>query len=729
MVGTALGTPSFMAPEQALGSHEGIDARTDLFAVGAMLHAVITGKRLHEGRSQQEAFVLAATRPPPSVARVDPSLRPDLVALIDRALQWDKRNRFPDARAMREEIHRVLAAMKGQSAHERMAVPAGRANLLVALASADDKGQQSVSEADPELIAELKELFVKIERALTGVRQYGWEHPMTAGPIGQLHTACSVLLERIPDAIEWEVRPHSFYSRGYIVWEPVHPYDHIPYNLFASGFRNFAIRRGVTFEELRSLLDLLRRDPVRDFAPEDDLATAFWEKQLSHVSYRVVSSFLTAGARDEGNDRDRDYDHLLEAAHDAILGRGAQDASRLDEPMSLEARAAAIAARAAALRAVRASGALALGDQQRADLGKLLDLPDSEWQARYLDVLADAACVAFTQRRLELLTVPLRIGVHDAIASGDPTNVLELIANLCLLLRPMRDAPTTSELVSGVFDVPTFAALLKHLVRPGQHATDPLSIERLARALETLLGELSAEHFETVLGAAARIEVDALKPPLFSYLERHATGNESRLGELLLDTDLLRARTILSILSRIDNDGARLALRKAERSPSPELRVEAVALRAAASAEGLRDELARLSTDADPAVRAAALRTMARYKVKEAGPPLVQHIHSAAFHKLPLDERRLALATLHELSPARAELVAVELIEKASLLGRESVDETRILAMELLERTATRRESLAVLDKTSGKWSNSTSVRAAASRAAAVIRTRLEPGR
>ena len=185
----------------------------------------------------------------------------------------------------------------------------------------------------------------------------------------------------------------------------------------------------------------------------------------------------------------------------------------------------------------------------------------------------------------------------------------------------------------------------------------------------------------------------------------------------------------MSILTRLDSDAARTALRQAEHSASPELRVEAIAVRAAGSADGLRDELARLSVDHDQGIRLAALRTMARYKVKEAGPPLVHHIMSAAFHRLPLDERRLALSTLHELSPARAELMAAELCEKSTLIGRESLDETRILAIELLERTASRKESLAVLERTSEKWSNSTPVRAAASRAVAALRGRLEHGR
>src|SRR5438105_2110623 len=47
--GLALGTPSYMSPEQAAGRTDEIDGRTDLFALGATGFRLITGKRIHEG--------------------------------------------------------------------------------------------------------------------------------------------------------------------------------------------------------------------------------------------------------------------------------------------------------------------------------------------------------------------------------------------------------------------------------------------------------------------------------------------------------------------------------------------------------------------------------------------------------------------------------------------------------------------------------------------------------
>ncbi|MCA9585565.1 MAG: serine/threonine protein kinase [Myxococcales bacterium] len=102
--GTALGTPAYMSPEQAMGLVDQLDGRADLFSVGAMMHALITGHRINNGRTEQEALVMAATKPVPSVARIAPQLPIDLIKLVDKSLAWDRRNRFSDARDMQRAL-------------------------------------------------------------------------------------------------------------------------------------------------------------------------------------------------------------------------------------------------------------------------------------------------------------------------------------------------------------------------------------------------------------------------------------------------------------------------------------------------------------------------------------------------------------------------------------------------------------------------------------------------
>jgi hypothetical protein len=107
--GLLLGTPGYMAPEQALGRWEQVDARTDIWAVGATIFNLLSGEDVHEGSTDNVRVIHAATRPARSLARVLPDAAPDLVKLVDKALEFDKKKRFPDARSMRTEIDRIVA--------------------------------------------------------------------------------------------------------------------------------------------------------------------------------------------------------------------------------------------------------------------------------------------------------------------------------------------------------------------------------------------------------------------------------------------------------------------------------------------------------------------------------------------------------------------------------------------------------------------------------------------
>lgn len=108
--GTLLGTPAFMAPEQAGGRPQDIDGRTDLWAVGATLFSLLTGATVHECDNAQQLIVQAATRPARSMAKVMPEASPRIVALVDRALAFDRTKRWPGADQMRDAVREAYLA-------------------------------------------------------------------------------------------------------------------------------------------------------------------------------------------------------------------------------------------------------------------------------------------------------------------------------------------------------------------------------------------------------------------------------------------------------------------------------------------------------------------------------------------------------------------------------------------------------------------------------------------
>ncbi|MDB4935686.1 MAG: uncharacterized protein JWP87_2658, partial [Labilithrix sp.] len=111
--GAMLGTPAFMAPEQALAKTSEIDAQTDLWAVGATMFALLAGTLVHDGENAQQLLVSAATKPARSLASVAPAVPAEVVSVIDRALSFEKKDRWPNATAMREALQAASVAALG----------------------------------------------------------------------------------------------------------------------------------------------------------------------------------------------------------------------------------------------------------------------------------------------------------------------------------------------------------------------------------------------------------------------------------------------------------------------------------------------------------------------------------------------------------------------------------------------------------------------------------------
>ncbi len=112
--GALLGTPAYMPPEQALGNVHELDGQTDVWAVGAMMFTLATGHYVHEGDTPQKLMIRAATTPPRSITSVAPGSFPPFAAVVDRALMFQKADRFLSASDMKravDDAHRAITAV------------------------------------------------------------------------------------------------------------------------------------------------------------------------------------------------------------------------------------------------------------------------------------------------------------------------------------------------------------------------------------------------------------------------------------------------------------------------------------------------------------------------------------------------------------------------------------------------------------------------------------------
>ncbi len=123
--GDLVGTPQYMAPEQIRGDR--IDGRTDVYALGAMLYEMVTGRLPFEGPTVMAILSkhLTETPPPPSVRRPDKGIPPPVDALVMASLAKDPAQRIASMELVGEQLAAIGAQLGSPS--QPFVVPSGPA--------------------------------------------------------------------------------------------------------------------------------------------------------------------------------------------------------------------------------------------------------------------------------------------------------------------------------------------------------------------------------------------------------------------------------------------------------------------------------------------------------------------------------------------------------------------------------------------------------------------------
>lgn len=106
--GAALGTPSYMSPEQAAGRIEEQHQATDVYSLGAVLFTIVTGQPPFKGAGIVQTIMHVIHRPAPLAGTLRANIPEDLQTIIDVCLQKSPERRYPSAGALADDLNRFI---------------------------------------------------------------------------------------------------------------------------------------------------------------------------------------------------------------------------------------------------------------------------------------------------------------------------------------------------------------------------------------------------------------------------------------------------------------------------------------------------------------------------------------------------------------------------------------------------------------------------------------------
>lgn len=124
--GVAVGTPSYMSPEQAWGQHDLIDERSDVWGLGAILYELLTGSAPYRGPTAEGVIAQVRRGPPPPARAAQSSVPAELSDVAAKAMQVDPAERYGDPSALAADIRAWRAGERVSAHHYGLAERVGR---------------------------------------------------------------------------------------------------------------------------------------------------------------------------------------------------------------------------------------------------------------------------------------------------------------------------------------------------------------------------------------------------------------------------------------------------------------------------------------------------------------------------------------------------------------------------------------------------------------------------
>jgi len=163
--GLVMGTAYYMSPEQARGLE--VDARSDIWSLGATLYEMVTGKRPFEGATTTDILAMILHREPPSLLRYQSQLPAELERIVEKALAKEREERYQTAKDLSVDLKRLKQRLEvdaelersitpGEEARRTGAAPAAAVSAMNSKAIATKEAAVASDISSAEYVAEIK---------------------------------------------------------------------------------------------------------------------------------------------------------------------------------------------------------------------------------------------------------------------------------------------------------------------------------------------------------------------------------------------------------------------------------------------------------------------------------------------------------------------------------------------------------------------------------------------
>jgi eukaryotic-like serine/threonine-protein kinase len=693
-----VGTPAYMSPEQA--RFLPTDARSDLFSIGAMLHALITGHRLHASKNERESLLFAGSRAVPSILHIAPNLPPAVATLIDKSLQWNPEDRYQSASAMLVDVQDALELF-GATAPESKAVrPPAISNSAIRVVEGEGEAlsnaeHESAAEGDvadatyrPELARDTEgsvisdaALLRRFEADLITVRgffaciQAALAAPLVSLLEREIESAARVLVQSERDEFVLRLRPYGFALNKEDVWiaedalvlESLH-------QAYAQGVRRVCIRTNLLTQELLTWLRLMFDHSNSGM----DLTWAAREASLQNITFEWAvpsQGLLTANegmAAEQANEWLGDYQVEADALRDVRKGRDVAPVPR--ETLTLF----------------------------RAERSRL----QASAESTYHQLLGRAFYYGLAARDITGIVLALRKAGRRVIRDGAVhrlrtiwSDAAEVVVQMCK--SPLQGEQLAGALARALVGGDNFDYLVEHVAAFPQEAPplvvmcEYLGDEEFLRAIRRLQNELPA-NLDMLLRRLVTRLVVGKEDKIHAELMRVGFAHQAvRLGELLLLAESDEATRILQLLANESNAPLQVASTVLLASPAER-----------------PAHLVKLLTHADAEMRRAALEIIAYYKLGPLAQPVSKMVDASDNVKRADEEVSLAFAVLFQLDRRVAVDLASSIARKGGLFGNAGREQRRILAVRALAQHGLSEEVIHVLNEVAAaRWTASPQVR------------------